>query len=76
MAPKAGVELGTGELSEFAEQRIARYKLPRRVKKRFRTFENPLGRSARRGRQPGWMFLLWWKALSGSYLALTSASRR
>jgi ParB/RepB/Spo0J family partition protein len=36
----------------------------------------PLGRSARRGRQPGWMFLLWWKAFSGSYLALTSASRR
>jgi len=32
--------------------------------------------AARRGRQPGWMFLLWWKALSGSYLALTSASRR
>jgi thiamine kinase-like enzyme len=30
----------------------------------------------RRGRQPGRMFLLWWKALSGSYLALTSASRR
>ncbi len=26
--------------------------------------------------QPGRMFLLWWKALSGSYLALTSASRR
>jgi hypothetical protein len=24
----------------------------------------------------GRMFLLWWKALSGSYLALTSASRR
>ena len=32
--------------------------------------------AGRRGRQPGWMFLLWWKALSGSYLALTSASRR
>lgn len=29
----------------------------------------------RRG-QPGRMFLLWWKALSGSYLALTWASRR
>jgi hypothetical protein len=26
--------------------------------------------------QRGGMFLLWWKALSGSYLALTSASRR
>ncbi len=26
--------------------------------------------------QPGRMFLLWWKALSGSYLAFTSASRR
>jgi hypothetical protein len=25
--------------------------------------------------QLGRMFLLWWKALSGSYLALTSASR-
>jgi short-subunit dehydrogenase len=37
---------------------------------------DPLGRSAGRGRQPGGMFLLWWKALSGSYLALTSTSRR
>ena len=26
--------------------------------------------------QSGWMFLLWWKTLLGSYLALTSASRR
>lgn len=26
-------------------------------------------------RQAGGIFLLWWKALSGSYLALTSASR-
>jgi hypothetical protein len=33
-------------------------------------------RSGGRGRQPGWMFLLWWKTLSGSYSALTSASRR
>jgi hypothetical protein len=41
-----------------------------------RPSESPPGRSARCGRQPGWMFLLWWKALSGSYLALTSASRR
>jgi hypothetical protein len=24
----------------------------------------------------GWMFLLWWNTLSGSYLAFTSASRQ
>jgi hypothetical protein len=48
------------------------------VKQRWpgRPSETPLGGSPRRGRQPGRMFLLWWKALSGSYLALTSARRR
>ena len=29
----------------------------------------------RSGAQAGRMFLLWWKTLSGSYLALTSVSR-